>query len=136
MLHNLKEGLMKILKKPSNRLHLKPLGGELKNWIAEGCLIGLGIGVIFTIILSFVVFLNFNLPIVRPTILNTAPAGVVFLTIFILCLFFFGTAGALIGIGVPKFKKFPDQGTIKKWKTVVSNLGNKKSSFIPDEKRT
>lgn len=119
---------------PSTPGHLNSFGGEMLTRVPEGAvtgaLIGLIIGVAFFVTISTgtVVIPGAELVMNNRTLLFIAVliAGIVG-----------AFAGALVGIGIPKHNPTPEQGLVKRWKTIFrrSSDSDEEVIFVPDQKR-
>ncbi len=111
---------------------MNTLGGETRNRVGEGALIGAGIGLIAGVALAF---LARHGALLIPGFENLSlwTALSLFIIIGMAC---FASAGAVVGIGIPKFNPRPDQGLVKRWRSVVVKKGTKKEVFfVPEEAR-
>lgn len=121
----------------STPIQLKTLGGEMRTWIPEGAITGAAIGAVLGIIIGFTVELSFKNSFISvgQAVLASAPSGLIFTLILIVSSFSFGFAGALVGIGIPKFNPNPQQGKIKHWKTLIFKSPKSKTIYVPEQTR-
>jgi len=118
---------------PPTQGHFKSFGGETLTRMWEGSVVGafggFCVGVIICMMMS-----SGALRVPGVEGLHSIP--VIFFLVIVASILFGASAGASVGIGVPKMKLRPQQGLVKRWKTMV--LRNEKKDevvYIPEETR-
>lgn len=112
--------------------HLNTLGGETQNRIFEGLVVGIVLGFFAGCLLTV---LAVKRVMGVPGLEQMTPLSSFFFFTFLSCVCL-GAAGAVVGIGIPKFKTRPDQGPIKRWRSVVVKKGeHREVFFVPEERR-
>ena len=121
------------LVEPSTPTHLNTLGGEALTYAGTGAIIGGVVG----FFLGLGLWMTLDNETMMTYATNETPHSTLgFFLMLVFATIFFSFAGALVGVGVPKFNPNPEQGPIKKWKAIFVRRGNKNEEFfIPDEMR-
>ncbi|MEK6773973.1 MAG: hypothetical protein AABY64_08530 [Bdellovibrionota bacterium] len=92
-----------------HRRFIKNFGEDMLTWIIEGSMIGLLVGLIVG--LAFYVMIGFGYIFIKELEYFRSQSPIFFFCLFFLSSALFGAAaGALVGIGVPKFNPHPQQG--------------------------
>lgn len=119
-------------KSVSTPTHIESLGGETRTHIVEGGLIGAGVGILSGALIAVMVTQG-KWPVLNLEGLSTPLVYLLFIAGAVLCC---ASAGAVVGVGVPKFNPHPDQGPIKSWRSVVRRKdGHREVIYVPEEKR-
>lgn len=118
---------------PPTQGHFKSFGGETLTRLWEGAVVGAFFGFCIGIIVCMMMSSG---ALKLPGIEGLSSVPVIFLMVIICSVLFGASAGASVGIGVPKMNLRPQQGLIKKWKTVIVRDEKKDEVvYIPEETR-
>lgn len=119
-------------KRVSTTSRINSKGGETNTYIRQGSLIGGLLGAALGVVLAMV---NIRGEIFFVSLAEISPV-MIFAFIVLSLTFFMAAAGAVVGMGVPRVKRLPDQGPVKKWRSVsTENQGRENVIFVPELER-
>ena len=111
----------------SSEGHVNSLGGEMKTWVIEGAFVGGIVGFLAALGAYFALVAHaFTIPGIENLQVNH-PVIMMFLTVLGFCVG--AGAGAVIGVGTPKFNPEPEQGWVKRWETIFLFRNGKETKF-------
>ena len=124
---------MKNKNMPPTQGHFKSFGGETLTRMWEGSLVGAFGGFCVGIIICMMMSSG---ALRLPGMEAIHSIAALFTLVIIASTLFGASAGASVGIGVPKMNLRPQQGLVKKWKTIIMRTEKKDEVvYIPEETR-
>jgi hypothetical protein len=119
---------------PTTAGHFKSYGGEARTRMFSGTLLGAAVG-FFTGIILCTMWSSGDFHVAGAEGISS-PMVRYFLTVLATTLVG-ASAGATVGIGVPKIKTRPEQGLVKKWKPIPieDEKHHVETVYVPEETR-